>query len=34
MACLAHGGGICIDVESEYLPEHLLKRGWLGEFPT
>lgn len=34
LTCLAHDAGRPIDVESEYLPEHLLKRSWLGEFPT
>ncbi|WP_241522764.1 MULTISPECIES: immunity 49 family protein [unclassified Streptomyces] len=34
VACLAYDGGFTIDVESEYLPKHLLQRGWLGEFPT
>ncbi|MFD3544181.1 immunity 49 family protein [Streptomyces sp. NPDC058655] len=34
IACLAYDGAIPIDVESEYLPKHLLTRGWLGEFPT
>ncbi|MFD9223140.1 immunity 49 family protein [Streptomyces sp. NPDC060064] len=34
IACLAHDGGIPIQVESEYLPKHLLQHGWLGEFPT
>ncbi|CAL9558100.1 immunity 49 family protein [Streptomyces sp. Tu 3180] len=34
IACLAHDAGRPIEVESEYLPEHLLKRSWLGEFPT
>jgi hypothetical protein len=34
VACLAHDGGIPIEVESDYLPKHLLERGWLGEFPT
>ncbi|MFJ2646239.1 immunity 49 family protein [Streptomyces sp. NPDC087420] len=34
IACLAYDGGIPIDVESEYLPKHLLERGWVGEFPT
>ncbi|MDQ0941965.1 immunity 49 family protein [Streptomyces sp. V1I1] len=33
-ACLAYDGEIPIEVESEYLPKHLLQRGWLGEFPT
>ncbi|MFD6968335.1 immunity 49 family protein [Streptomyces sp. NPDC059979] len=34
IACLAYDGGIPIDVESDYLPRHLLTRGWLGEFAT
>ncbi|MDQ0941967.1 immunity 49 family protein [Streptomyces sp. V1I1] len=34
VACLAYDGEIPIEVESEYLPKHLLQRGWLGEFPT
>ncbi|MER6354908.1 immunity 49 family protein [Streptomyces sp. NPDC001634] len=34
IACLAHDGGIPVDVESDYLPKHLLQHGWLGEFPT
>jgi hypothetical protein len=34
IACLAYDGDIPIEVESEYLPKHLLQRGWLGEFPT
>ena len=34
LACLAHDAGMPVEVESEYLPEHLLKRTWLGEFPT
>ncbi|MDG9716422.1 immunity 49 family protein [Streptomyces sp. DH24] len=34
IACLAHDGGIPVDVESEYLPHHLLQRSWLGEFET
>ncbi|RMI86729.1 hypothetical protein BIU87_12220 [Streptomyces sp. ZS0098] len=34
LACLAHDAGLPVEVESEYLPEHLLKRTWLGEFPT
>ncbi|WP_406411538.1 immunity 49 family protein [Streptomyces halstedii] len=33
IACLAFDGGFTIDVESDYLPKHLLRRGWLGEFP-
>ncbi|CAM5533594.1 immunity 49 family protein [Streptomyces pilosus] len=34
ITCLAHDAGLPVEVESEYLPEHLLKRTWLGEFPT
>ncbi|THA55946.1 immunity 49 family protein [Streptomyces sp. A1136] len=33
LACHAFDGGMPIDVESGYLPHHLLTRGWLGEFP-
>ncbi|MEU1451104.1 immunity 49 family protein [Streptomyces avermitilis] len=34
IACLAYDGEIPIEVESEYLPKHLLQHSWLGEFPT
>jgi hypothetical protein len=34
IACLAYDGRIPIEVESEYLPKHLLQHDWLGEFPT
>lgn len=34
IACLAHDAEFPIDIESEYLPHHLLQRTWLGEFPT
>ncbi|MGA4842068.1 immunity 49 family protein [Streptomyces sp. G45] len=34
IACLAYDGQLPIDVESEYLPKHLLQHDWLGEFPT
>ncbi|MEU6681063.1 immunity 49 family protein [Streptomyces sp. NPDC046925] len=34
IACLAFDGGFPIEVESEYLPHHLLRHGWLGEFAT
>lgn len=34
VACLAYDGGIPVEVESEYLPKHLLQRSWLGEFET
>ncbi|MFD9452135.1 immunity 49 family protein [Streptomyces sp. NPDC059985] len=29
---LAYDGGIPVRVESAYLPEHLLRRSWVGEF--
>ncbi|MFJ6842355.1 immunity 49 family protein [Streptomyces griseoluteus] len=32
IACLAYDAGFPIDVESEYLPKHLLQRDWVGEF--
>ncbi|MFF8615080.1 immunity 49 family protein [Streptomyces sp. NPDC015350] len=34
IACLAHDGKFPIDIESDYLPKHLLQHTWLGEFPT
>ncbi|MFF8972494.1 immunity 49 family protein [Streptomyces sp. NPDC014995] len=34
IACLAYDGELPIEVESEYLPHFLLRRAWLGEFPT
>ncbi|MFF8831885.1 immunity 49 family protein [Streptomyces sp. NPDC015131] len=34
IACLAYDGKLPFDVESEYLPKHLLEHGWLGEYPT
>ncbi|MGW0698280.1 immunity 49 family protein [Streptomyces sp. NPDC002867] len=34
IACWAYDGELPIDVESEYLPKHLLNHGWRGEFPT
>jgi hypothetical protein len=34
IACLAYDGGFPIQVESDYLPKHLLQHDWLGEFPT
>ncbi|MFF3735375.1 immunity 49 family protein [Streptomyces sp. NPDC002476] len=34
MACLAHDGKLPIDVESAFIPKHLLTHDWLGEFPT
>ncbi|MFD7237513.1 immunity 49 family protein [Streptomyces syringium] len=34
ITCLAYDAGFSIEVESEYLPEGLLDRGWLGEIDT
>jgi hypothetical protein len=34
IACWAFDGDFPFDIESEYLPKHLLNHGWLGEFPT
>ncbi|WP_437048414.1 immunity 49 family protein [Streptomyces sp. enrichment culture] len=34
IACWAYDGQLPIEVESEYLPKHLLQHDWLGEFPT
>ncbi|MGB8945895.1 MAG: immunity 49 family protein [Streptomyces sp.] len=34
IACLAYDAGFPIDVESDYLPKHLLEREWVGEFQT
>lgn len=34
IVCLAHDGGLPIEVQSDYLPKHLIQRDWLGEFPT
>jgi hypothetical protein len=31
---MAFDAGIPVDVESEYLPRHLLRRTWVGEFLT
>ncbi|MFG2813926.1 immunity 49 family protein [Streptomyces sp. NPDC048410] len=32
VTCLAHDAGFPVDVESEYLPEHLLKGSWVGMY--
>ncbi|MGW0836693.1 immunity 49 family protein [Streptomyces prunicolor] len=32
IACLAYDAGFPINVESDYLPKHLLERDWVGEF--
>ncbi|MFB6952245.1 immunity 49 family protein [Streptomyces niveus] len=34
IACMASDADMRIDVESEYLPKHLLRRAWVGEFAT
>ncbi|MYQ81771.1 MULTISPECIES: immunity 49 family protein [unclassified Streptomyces] len=34
IACLAHDADFPLDIESGYLPKHLLQRTWIGEFPT
>ncbi|MGW0394930.1 immunity 49 family protein [Streptomyces sp. NPDC003042] len=34
IACMAYDADMPIVVESEYLPTHLLKRSWVGEFAT
>lgn len=35
VACLAYDAGVIpIEVESEYLPKHLLHHSWVGEFDT
>lgn len=32
LASAPRDAGFPVDVESEYLPEHLLDHGWSGEF--
>ncbi|MFG2403940.1 immunity 49 family protein [Streptomyces brevispora] len=34
MACLALDADFSIEIESDYMPAHLLKATWAGEFPT
>ncbi|MEV5948972.1 immunity 49 family protein [Streptomyces sp. NPDC051993] len=34
ITCLAYDADLPIEVESEYLPKHLIEHSWLGEFPT
>ncbi|GGR50158.1 hypothetical protein GCM10010219_64350 [Streptomyces netropsis] len=34
IACLAYDAGFPIEVESDYLPKHLIERSWLGELDT
>nr|WP_237527089.1 immunity 49 family protein [Streptomyces sp. SID2119] len=34
IACLAYDAEFPLDIQSDYLPKHLLQRTWIGEFPT
>ncbi|WP_240499260.1 immunity 49 family protein [Streptomyces prasinus] len=34
LACMAYDNEFPVKVESEYLPKHLLRRSWVGEFET
>ncbi|MDQ0941966.1 hypothetical protein QFZ67_003671 [Streptomyces sp. V1I1] len=34
IACMAYDADMPIEVESEYLPKHLLQRSWVGEYDT
>ncbi|MFB8206986.1 immunity 49 family protein [Streptomyces sp. NPDC056010] len=34
IACMAFDNGFTLEVESDYLPKHLLQRTWIGEFAT
>lgn len=34
VACFAYDTGLPVEVESEYLPKHLIERSWIGEFAT
>ena len=34
IACLAYDAEFPLNIQSDYLPKHLLQRTWLGEFPT
>lgn len=34
LACLARDQELPVEVESDYLPRHLVSGEWLGEFPT
>ncbi|MCK1796237.1 immunity 49 family protein [Streptomyces sp. XM4193] len=34
VACMARDSGLSVEVESYYLPKHLLEGSWLNEFPT
>ncbi|WP_170068055.1 immunity 49 family protein [Lentzea guizhouensis] len=34
LACIAKDSGLNVDVESDYLPKHLLLGSWVGEYRT
>lgn len=34
MTCFAYDAEFPVEVESDYLPKHLVQRTWLDEFPT
>ncbi|MEU0111695.1 immunity 49 family protein [Streptomyces sp. NPDC006251] len=34
IVCMAYDNDMPIDVETEYLPKHLVKRSWVGEYDT
>ncbi|MER6717228.1 MULTISPECIES: immunity 49 family protein [unclassified Streptomyces] len=34
MVCMAYDNDMPISVETEYLPKHLVKRSWVGEYDT
>ncbi|CAL9444500.1 immunity 49 family protein [Streptomyces sp. enrichment culture] len=34
LACMAYDNEFPIEVESDYLPKHLLRRSWIGEYDT
>lgn len=34
VACMARDTGVPVEVESGYMPKHLLEGSWLDEFPT
>ncbi|KIQ65770.1 hypothetical protein TR51_18640 [Kitasatospora griseola] len=32
IACLAREAGLSVEIESDYLPKHILLGSWAGEF--
>ncbi|MFE9454777.1 immunity 49 family protein [Streptomyces sp. NPDC006739] len=34
IACMAYDNDLPVEVQSQYLPKHLLQRSWVGEFDT